>query len=278
MNRAFLSSAFCAGELLDAVVAVEKIPGRPRRRRRARSFTSALSALASSATSSAPTARTSARRRRRSARRTWASDGAAHLAVAASRLGPVLPGRARVFGRRCRSSPRGLVSRHRTARRLSGPRTRPCPGRSRRTTHADACGPRWRTARRTAAARSPGRSRGRPRGRGRCVSLAARRAYDAAPANCCGPGHAPRRRPRRPGTTRSTRPIASASSALTNRPVKIRSLALLGPDQPGQPLGAAGAGDDAEQDLGLAERRRRRPRSGRRRTARARSRRRARSR
>ena len=47
--------------------------------------------------------------------------------------------------------------------------------------------------------------------------------------------------------------MASASSAFTKRPVKMMSLALLGPDQPGQPLGAAGAGDDAEQDLGLAE-------------------------
>ena len=28
---------------------------------------------------------------------------------------------------------------------------------------------------------------------------------------------------------------------------------MLGPDQPGEPLGAAGAGDDPEQDLGLAE-------------------------
>ena len=31
------------------------------------------------------------------------------------------------------------------------------------------------------------------------------------------------------GTTRSTMPIASASSALMNRPVKMRSLARLGP-------------------------------------------------
>ena len=45
----------------------------------------------------------------------------------------------------------------------------------------------------------------------------------------------------------------SASSARTWRPEKIRSLARDGADQAGQPLGAAAAGDDAEQDLGLAE-------------------------
>ena len=39
----------------------------------------------------------------------------------------------------------------------------------------------------------------------------------------------------------------------TWRPVRIRSLARAGPDQAGQALGAAAAGDDAEQDLGLAE-------------------------
>ena len=33
----------------------------------------------------------------------------------------------------------------------------------------------------------------------------------------------------------------------------MMSFARLGPDQAGQPLGAAGAGDDAEQDLRLAE-------------------------
>ena len=43
------------------------------------------------------------------------------------------------------------------------------------------------------------------------------------------PRRPPRRRPAPSGTTRSTSPIASASSALTNRPVKMRSLARLGP-------------------------------------------------
>ena len=44
-----------------------------------------------------------------------------------------------------------------------------------------------------------------------------------------------------------------ASSARTARPLSTRSLALAGPDQAGEALGAATAGDDAEQDLGLAE-------------------------
>ena len=54
-------------------------------------------------------------------------------------------------------------------------------------------------------------------------------------------------------TTSSTRPMRSASSACTWRPVRIRSLARAGPTSAGQPLRAAAAGDDAEQDLGLAE-------------------------
>ena len=49
--------------------------------------------------------------------------------------------------------------------------------------------------------------------------------------------------------------MRSASSAFTCRPVIMISLARAGPDQPGQPLRAAAAGDDAEQDLGLAEHR-----------------------
>ena len=55
------------------------------------------------------------------------------------------------------------------------------------------------------------------------------------------------------GTTRLASPIASASSASTCRPVKISSLARDDPDQPRQALGAARAGDDAEQDLRLAQ-------------------------
>ena len=45
--------------------------------------------------------------------------------------------------------------------------------------------------------------------------------------------------------------MASASSARAWRPVKIRSFAAARADQAGQPLGAAAARDDAEQDLGL---------------------------
>ena len=60
------------------------------------------------------------------------------------------------------------------------------------------------------------------------LSFAARRAYDAAAANCFAHASASSYTASA-ATTRSTRPIASASSALTKRPVKIRSLALLGP-------------------------------------------------
>ena len=47
--------------------------------------------------------------------------------------------------------------------------------------------------------------------------------------------------------------MRSASSALTWRPVRIRSLARDGPTSRRQALRAAAAGDDAEQDLRLAE-------------------------
>ena len=55
------------------------------------------------------------------------------------------------------------------------------------------------------------------------------------------------------GTTRLTSPMASASSAGTWRPVKMSSLARDGPDEPGQALGAAAAGDDPEEHLGQPE-------------------------
>ncbi len=51
----------------------------------------------------------------------------------------------------------------------------------------------------------------------------------------------------------STSPIASASSAFDEPAGEDQVLGLRRADQPGQPLGAAGAGDDAEQHLGLAE-------------------------
>ena len=60
------------------------------------------------------------------------------------------------------------------------------------------------------------------------TSLAARRAYDAALANWEAHVTASSYTSSA-GTTLSTRPMASASSALTNRPVKIRSFARLGP-------------------------------------------------
>ena len=55
------------------------------------------------------------------------------------------------------------------------------------------------------------------------------------------------------GTTRSTSPMASASSALDHPAGEDQVLGPGRADQPGQPLGAAGAGDQAEQDLRLAE-------------------------
>ena len=58
------------------------------------------------------------------------------------------------------------------------------------------------------------------------------------------------------GTTRSTRPIANASSARTCRPDQISSFARGGADEPGEALRASRAGDDPQQDLGLAEARR----------------------
>ena len=58
--------------------------------------------------------------------------------------------------------------------------------------------------------------------------LAARSARLAAPENC--PAQASAAAYTSSGSTNwSTSPSASASSALTNRPVKMRSLALLGP-------------------------------------------------
>ena len=55
------------------------------------------------------------------------------------------------------------------------------------------------------------------------------------------------------GTTSSASPIRNASSARTWRPVMHSSLARLAPTVARQTLRAAAAGDDAEQDLRLAE-------------------------
>ena len=81
-------------------------------------------------------------------------------------------------------------------------------------------------------------ARARPRARGR-----ARR-----------PTRAPRSRTSAAGTTRSTRPMRNASSAPHLAAGEDQVLGARGPDQAGEPLGGAAAGDDAEQDLGLAER------------------------
>ena len=55
------------------------------------------------------------------------------------------------------------------------------------------------------------------------------------------------------GTTRETRPERSASAASIMRPVRIISIAFDFADRAGQALRAAGAWDDAELDLRLAE-------------------------
>ena len=55
------------------------------------------------------------------------------------------------------------------------------------------------------------------------------------------------------GTTSSARPMRSASSASTWRPVRIMSLARAGPTSRGRRCVPPAPGDDAEQDLGLAE-------------------------
>ena len=92
----------------------------------------------------------------------------------------------------------------------------------------------------TRASPGPGRTRAasrpprrdlpaRARKRGHCAGTAG----GTAPARGPAP---PTRRGRCPsGTTRFTSPIRSASVADTGRPVRIRSMALLGPDQPRQP-------------------------------------------
>ena len=141
----------------------------------------------------------------------------------------------------------------RPRRRVSGRRTRPCPG----PFSTNEAIPIVRSSVANSAANccrsisSPvSRSVSSPRS---IASLAARRAYAGPAANCAA--QATRLgvdlgRPARPGPPGRSR---SASSAPTKRPVKMMSLAFGRPDQPGQPLGAAGAGDDAEQDLGLAE-------------------------
>ena len=109
------------------------------------------------------------------------------------------------------------------------------------------------------------------------LSLAARTAYGAARGELRGPGHGgvvdlggghqPVDQPDRQRLVGLHEPAGEDDV-----------LGLARADQPREPLGAAGAGDDAEQHLGLAERRVVGGDPDSRRPARARSRRRARSR
>ena len=137
-------------------------------------------------------------------------------------------------------------------REVSGARRSPCRGRSRGTRPCRSCGPRWRTGPRSAAARARGRCRGRPPGRGRSPpSPRAARTPDRSRA--AWPTRAPPRSTSASGTTRSTSPIAQRLVGADEPAAEDEVLGARRTDQPRQPLRAAGAGDDAEQDLGLAE-------------------------
>ncbi len=245
-----------AGELLDAVVR-EKIPRSTRSAPSSTNFTRSLSGWRRARRGAHPTARNIAATRNSSQStcertvRTW-------VTVLAPRPGcPTC----RRPGHRCRSWCRCRVRTSRSsvwlARRagcVSALRRWPCPAPARRRIAYRSCGRRWRTGPRTPPARSPARCRGRPRGRGRPTpsppAARGRRRRRTAP-----PRRPPRRRPGSAslGTTRSTSPIASASSALTNRPVKMSSLARLGPISRLSRWVPPGAGDDPEQHLGLPE-------------------------
>ena len=76
------------------------------------------------------------------------------------------------------------------------------------------------------------------------------------PARTRPPTRARGRAARRPGTTRSTSPMTSASSAFTWRPLQMSSFAPGRADEPRQPLRTTCARDDAEEDLGLPDPRR----------------------
>ena len=136
-------------------------------------------------------------------------------------------------------------------------RTSPCPGRAARNDcDAGRARRRCRTPRRTRRAR--GRARRRAAGRARRRSRASRdpsrrpRPGRARAAQCSA--RAPR--PRRRGTTRSTMPdrerfVGAHLPAAPDQLLRPRRA-----DQARQALRAARAGNDAEQDLGLADARR----------------------
>ena len=102
--------------------------------------------------------------------------------------------------------------------------------------------------------RPPARATSRPWSIARLASAVG---DDRAPARARRPTRARRRAThrRRPGRRARSR---RASSAPTCASRVDQVLGPRRPDQPGEPLGAAAAGDDAEQDLGLTEPRRRR--------------------
>ena len=88
--------------------------------------------------------------------------------------------------------------------------------------------PRSRTGRRTAPARFPGRCRDRPRCLDRWPPWPPWRASAGPPTNCPAQAIAVGSTSAAETTWFSTSPMASASAAPTNRPVKISSLARLG--------------------------------------------------
>ena len=243
VEQGVLGTGVLAGEVEDAVVAAER-PGDASANLMI-SFTTALSALmlCRSTTSSAPSARIAARTRTRagsrartSRTRVWAvgrhASGSRTSATLADRSAPLV----RSAGRPSAAFELGLAG------------TILDEG-----VHPDGAVLGGEQARRTAGARSPGRCRGRPRGRGRWPPW--------RPG-----GRTTRRRANWPAHASASAYTCVGGDDLVDQADRQRLVGLdepagedqvLGParaDQAGQPLGAAGARDDAEQHLGLAER------------------------
>ena len=84
------------------------------------------------------------------------------------------------------------------------------------------------------------------------ASLAARSASAGPPTYCATRARAAAYTSSA-STTSSTRPIAQRLVGGDEPPGEDQVLGLGRPDQRAEALGAAGAGDEAEQDLGLAE-------------------------